>query len=128
MEPPICKADLQIHTTRSDGVATLPELLDHVAKDTDLHAIAITDHDSITVARQAAKLARQFGVEVIIGEKVSTADGHLLALFIDTDARPNPGLSHPKPRVPLLAVGESPGYSSAINHAARLRYPRGRRS
>jgi predicted metal-dependent phosphoesterase TrpH len=45
--------------------------------------IATTDHDSIAGAKEAARLARQFGIDVIIGEEVSTADGHLLALFID---------------------------------------------
>ena len=74
MDVPICKADLHIHTTHSDGAATVAELLGHVARDTDLHAIAITDHDTITGAQQAAKLARQFGIEVIVGEEVSTAD------------------------------------------------------
>ena len=80
----ISKADLHIHTTASDGAATVPELLEHVARTTDLRVIAITDHDSIAGAKEAARLARQFGVDVIMGEEVSTADGHLLALFIDT--------------------------------------------
>src|SRR5205085_7862326 len=80
----ISKADLHIHTVHSDGAATVPELLTHVAANTDLRLIAVTDHDSIAGARQAAQLAPQFGVEVIIGEEVSTADGHLLALFIDS--------------------------------------------
>ena len=84
MDVPLCKADLHIHTNHSDGAANVPELLRHVAQDTDLHAIAITDHDTIAGAQQTARLARQFGVEVVIGEEVSTADGHLLALFIDT--------------------------------------------
>src|SRR5690242_3344242 len=80
----ISKADLHLHTTASDGAATVPELLAHVAQSPDLRLIAITDHDSIAGARQAAQLAPQFGVEVIVGEEVSTAEGHLLALFIDT--------------------------------------------
>src|SRR5262249_43221368 len=79
----ISKADLHIHTTHSDGAATVPELLEHVAQFSDIRVIAITDHDSIAGARQAAQLARQFDVEVIVGEEVSTAEGHLLALFID---------------------------------------------
>src|SRR4051794_21324738 len=80
----IGKADLHIHTTASDGAATVPELLEYVARSTDLPVIAITDHDSISGAREAAQLARQFGVEVIVGEEVNTANGHLLALFIET--------------------------------------------
>jgi predicted metal-dependent phosphoesterase TrpH len=80
----ISKADLHLHTTASDGAATAPEMLAHVAQSPDMRLIAITDHDSIAGARQAAQLAPQFGVEVIVGEEVSTAQGHLLALFIDT--------------------------------------------
>ncbi len=80
----ISRADLHVHTTASDGAATVPELLAHIAQSPDMCLIAITDHDSIAGACQAAQLAPQFGVEVIIGEEVSTADGHLLALFIDT--------------------------------------------
>lgn len=80
----LSKADLHTHTVHSDGAATVPDLLAHVAERTDLRVIAVTDHDSIAGARQAAHLARDFGVEVIVGEEISTADGHLLALFIDT--------------------------------------------
>ncbi len=78
------KADLHIHTTASDGTATVPELLEYIAQTTDLRVIAITDHDSIAGAKEAAQLAGQFHIDVIMGEEVSTADGHLLALFIDT--------------------------------------------
>ncbi|MEO7913244.1 MAG: PHP domain-containing protein [Roseiflexaceae bacterium] len=70
----ISKADVHLHITASDGAATVPELLAHVAQSPDLRVIAITDHDSITGARQATQLAPQFGVEVIAGEEVSTAD------------------------------------------------------
>jgi predicted metal-dependent phosphoesterase TrpH len=80
----ISKADLHLHTSASDGVATAPQLLEHVAGMPDLRLIAITDHDSIAGAQEAAQLAGQFGVEVIVGEEVSTVEGHLLALFIDT--------------------------------------------
>jgi predicted metal-dependent phosphoesterase TrpH len=78
------KADLHMHTSWSDGAASVPELLAHVAATADLRLIAITNHDSITGARQAVQIARSFGVEVTVGEEVSTAEGHLLALFIDT--------------------------------------------
>jgi predicted metal-dependent phosphoesterase TrpH len=84
MNDPISKADLHIHTTASDGAATVPELLEHMARTPDMRVIAITDHDTIAGAQEAARIARQFGIDVIMGEEVSTADGHLLALFIDT--------------------------------------------
>ena len=77
------KADLHIHTTHSDGTASVVALLEHVAVNTDLRVIAITDHDTIAGALEARELAASYGVEVIVGEEVSTAEGHLLALFIE---------------------------------------------
>ena len=64
----ISKADLHIHTSASDGTATVPELLEYVARTTDLRVIAITDHDSIAGAKEAARLARQVGIDVIVGK------------------------------------------------------------
>lgn len=75
-------ADLHIHTTYSDGTASVPEVLANVAA-SNLHVIAITDHDAIAGALEARHLARDFGVEVVVGEEVSTAEGHVLALFIE---------------------------------------------
>jgi predicted metal-dependent phosphoesterase TrpH len=80
----LSKADLHIHTIHSDGTASVPQLLEYVAARTDLRLIAVTDHDSIKGAEQAAQLEREFGIAVVMGEEVSTADGHLLALFVDT--------------------------------------------
>jgi predicted metal-dependent phosphoesterase TrpH len=83
----LSKADLHIHSTHSDGTASIPEILAHMAS-SDVCVIAITDHDCIAGGRQAAQLARDFGVQVIVGEEVSTAEGHLLALFIDDELPP----------------------------------------
>lgn len=83
MNPHDSKADIHIHTTYSDGMAGVAAILEHVAQATDLRLIAITDHDTIAGALLARQIGREFGVEVIIGEEVSTAEGHLLALFID---------------------------------------------
>jgi predicted metal-dependent phosphoesterase TrpH len=81
----LSKADLHLHTEHSDGSASVEALLEHVATKTDLRVIAITDHDTIEGALKAQRLAASFGVEVIVGEEVSTRDGHLLALFIERD-------------------------------------------
>jgi predicted metal-dependent phosphoesterase TrpH len=82
------KADIHIHTRYSDGNNTIAEILEHVARHTDLRLIAITDHDTIEGALEARRLAPQYGLEVIVGEEVSTADGHLLALFIEQNLLP----------------------------------------
>jgi predicted metal-dependent phosphoesterase TrpH len=79
----IGKADLHIHTSYSyDGTATVTAMLEHVAHHTDLDVIAITDHDEIDGALEAVELAPRYGIEVIPGIEISTAEGHVLALFV----------------------------------------------
>lgn len=77
------KADLHIHTAYSkDGTATVAATLEYVAQHTDLDVIAITDHDEVDGALEAMALAPKYGLEVIPGCEITTADGHLLAYFI----------------------------------------------
>jgi predicted metal-dependent phosphoesterase TrpH len=81
-----------MHTTFSDGWPSPAELVDHVVRKTDLHVIAVTDHDTIEGAQRAAERAlRRHKLEVIVGEEVSSRDGHILALFLERRVRP--GLS-----------------------------------
>jgi predicted metal-dependent phosphoesterase TrpH len=83
-------ADFHIHSIHSyDGTCTIPAIFKHVAKQTDLDVIAITDHDTIDGIPEALDLGPRYGIEVIPGCEVSTADGHLLALFIDRPIKPN---------------------------------------
>jgi hypothetical protein len=93
MEIVLSKADLHVHTTASDGTASAREVLAHVAQHTDLRVIAITDHDTIAGAREAQRIANAYGIEVIVGEEVSTRDGHLLALFLEEELPPGRSLS-----------------------------------
>ncbi len=75
-------ADLHLHTIHSyDGTASLPAVLSR-AKQLGLDVIAITDHDEIAGALKAMKIASIYGVEVIPGIEITTADGDLLAFFI----------------------------------------------
>ena len=75
-------ADLHIHTVYSyDGTASVPAVLAR-AKEVGLDVIAITDHDEIAGSLQALELAPAFGVEVIPGTEVTTAEGDLLALNV----------------------------------------------
>jgi predicted metal-dependent phosphoesterase TrpH len=78
------KADIHIHTTYSaDGTARVEQVLDYFATQTDIRVLAITDHDEIRGALKARRLAHDYGLDVIVGEEVSTQEGHLLALFIE---------------------------------------------
>ncbi len=75
-------ADLHLHTIYSyDGTASLSAVLSR-AKQLGLDIIAITDHDEIKGALKAMELASAYGVEVIPGIEITTADGDLLAFFI----------------------------------------------
>jgi predicted metal-dependent phosphoesterase TrpH len=75
-------ADLHLHTIYSyDGTASLSAVLNR-AKQLGLDVIAITDHDEIAGALKAMEIAPNYGVEVIPGIEITTADGDLLAFFI----------------------------------------------
>lgn len=75
-------ADLHMHTIYSyDGTATVPSVLKH-AKQVGLDIIAITDHDEIRGALLAEELAPEFGIQVLPGIEITTAEGDLLAFAI----------------------------------------------
>ncbi len=82
------RADLHIHTTHSDGLASVKQVLRHIAEKTCLSLIAITDHDVIQGSLEAARLASRYGIEAVIGEEISTMHGHLLGLFTERHIAP----------------------------------------
>jgi predicted metal-dependent phosphoesterase TrpH len=85
-------ADLHLHTSFSDGWPSPAEVVDHVTLETGLDVIAVTDHDTIEGALRAAEHSeRTAGVPVIIGEEVSSRQGHILGLFLER--RVPPGMS-----------------------------------
>lgn len=79
------KADLHLHSTVSDGMASVASLLDHVERHSDLDVIAVTDHEDAAGGHRARELAAKRGsrLDVIVGAEVTTRQGHLLALFIE---------------------------------------------
>lgn len=87
------KADLHMHSTYSDGIGSIEQILGYVQHNTDLDVIAITDHDVIEGSLRARDLwaKGQYRFDFVVGEEVSTNDGHLLGLFIEK--RIQPGLS-----------------------------------
>ena len=90
MEPG--RADLHLHTHYSDGWPSPPAVVE-AATHLGLDIIAITDHDTIESALRGAEYAsRTAGApSVIVGEEVSSRDGHILGLFLERRVRP--GLS-----------------------------------
>jgi predicted metal-dependent phosphoesterase TrpH len=78
-----------MHTTSSDGWPTPHELVDHAARRARLDVIAVTDHDTIEGALRAREYAaKRSRFQVIVGEEVSSRDGHIVALFLERRVRP----------------------------------------
>ena len=79
-------ADVHIHTTCSDGSAEPAKVVAR-AVELGLSVIAITDHDTIDGALVAAQID-PVRCEVVIGEEVSTREGHVLGLFLSRAVPP----------------------------------------
>ncbi|MEZ4596137.1 MAG: PHP-associated domain-containing protein [Chloroflexota bacterium] len=89
VDGPMGRADLHIHTLASDGVDGVEAVL-AAAVAAGLRVIAITDHERIDAAVVAQRLAveRAMPIDVIVGEEISTRNGHLVALFVTRRIRP----------------------------------------
>ncbi|MEA2170905.1 MAG: hypothetical protein QOF76_4205, partial [Solirubrobacteraceae bacterium] len=75
--------DLHMHTDHSYDCATPVEALLAAARDRGLGAIAVTDHNEISGALDAAAKAADYGVKVIVAEEVKTASqGEVIGLFL----------------------------------------------
>ncbi len=89
--PPGVFADLHTHSTASDGVHPATELV-RMAADLGLHALAVTDHDTIGgVAEAQAAAAAIPSLELVAGIELSCSwpdrdeSLHVLGLFFDFD-------------------------------------------
>ena len=84
------QADVHMHTNHSDGTGSVEDVLAFAQTHTTLDVIAITDHDTIQGALRARDIVRDgdYHFELIVGEEISTREGHLLALFLETRVAP----------------------------------------
>jgi predicted metal-dependent phosphoesterase TrpH len=82
---PLIEVDLHMHTDHSPDCATPVEVLLETARDRGLGAIAITDHNEVSGALEARRIAEQMGdVKVIVAEEVKTAEqGEVIGLFLE---------------------------------------------
>lgn len=83
--------DLHTHTTASDGTLA-PAALVALAKEKNLEAIAVTDHDTVGGVAEALAAGAAAGVEVVPGIEISAEYSggtlHILGYYIDsTDAQ-----------------------------------------
>lgn len=81
---PLIDVDLHMHTDHSSDCATPVETLLAAARDQGLGAIAITDHNEVSGALDARAKAERYGVKVIVGEEVKSAEqGEVIGLFLE---------------------------------------------
>jgi predicted metal-dependent phosphoesterase TrpH len=85
VERPLIEVDLHMHTDHSPDCATPVEVLLETARDRGLGAIAITDHNEVSGALEARRIAAEMGdLKVIVAEEVKTAEqGEVIGLFLE---------------------------------------------
>jgi predicted metal-dependent phosphoesterase TrpH len=96
------KADTHVHTKYSgffrysiaefpDSIAE-PDMVVRTAIRKGCDVLCITDHNSITGALKASKYAAGLpGIEIVIGEEISTAEGEMIGLFLQEKIDPGHG-------------------------------------
>ncbi len=78
--------DLHTHTSASHDCRVPPALLLDQAESEGLGAVAITDHNTFSGAREAVELARDRELVVIPGEEVKTdGQGEVIGLFLERE-------------------------------------------
>jgi predicted metal-dependent phosphoesterase TrpH len=81
----LIEVDLHMHTDHSTDCATPVDVLLQTARDRGLGAIAITDHNEVSGALEARRIAKDMDdIEVIVAEEVKTAEqGEVIGLFLE---------------------------------------------
>lgn len=73
------RGDFHLHSEYShDGTTTIGQMIQAVQR-ARLDCVALTDHDTID---GALELARHAPFRVIIGEEISSSEGHIIGLFL----------------------------------------------
>ena len=80
--------DLHCHTSASFDSVSDPRKVMEAAATRGLTHLAITDHDRIEGALRARDSAPD-GLTIIVGEEIRTADGDLIALFLEEAVEPH---------------------------------------
>jgi predicted metal-dependent phosphoesterase TrpH len=104
---PLIKVELHCHTYRSPDSLMMPERILQICQQRGIDRIAITDHNSIAGALEAAAIDPQ---RVIVGEEILTTKGELLAFFVREEV--------PAGLEPMLAIEQlrSQGALISVSH------------
>ncbi|MBN8870066.1 MAG: glycosyltransferase [Solirubrobacterales bacterium] len=83
-ERPLIDVDLHMHTDHSSDCATPVKVLIETARDRGFGAIAVTDHNEVSGAQEAAEVVEEMDdFKIIVAEEVMTGDaGEVIGLFL----------------------------------------------
>jgi predicted metal-dependent phosphoesterase TrpH len=107
--------DLHCHTSASFDSLASPEAVVRAAAARGLTHLAITDHDRIEGALRAREAAPD-GLTVIVGEEIRTADGDLIAVFLERAVPPGLPVAET-----IVAIREQGGLVGVPHPFDRLR-------
>ncbi|TMC71916.1 MAG: PHP domain-containing protein [Chloroflexi bacterium] len=86
------RLDMHMHTEYSrDSQVALADFA-QLAREAKLGAVCITDHDTIEGALRLREM--ETGLQVIVGEEITTADGELVGLFLKDRVAPGQSAQH----------------------------------
>lgn len=77
----LVRTAIHLHTTYSHDSNQTPADVVNQAVREGIDCVAITDHDAIDGALEAAAIAPA-NVRIIVGEEISSRDGHIIGLFL----------------------------------------------
>ena len=102
--------DLHSHSTASDGLLTPTQLMERGAHH-GVHAMALTDHDTVEGLEEAAAAAKKLGIRFVNGVEISVTWGettvHVVGLGVD-------------PGSPVLAEGLKSVRDGRLGRARRM--------
>lgn len=97
-QPPAAYADLHVHPSGDARVGpprpSTPASIYAALRASGLRVAVLADHDRIDVAQELAARARDEGapIELLVGEEVTTREGHLVAIGLSSRVRPEMAL------------------------------------
>jgi predicted metal-dependent phosphoesterase TrpH len=80
------RLDMHMHTEYSRDSRVMLADFAAIARETGLGAVCITDHDTIEGGLKLREM--NTGLQVIVGEEITTADGELVGLFLESRVAP----------------------------------------
>jgi len=79
------KIDLHTHSVASPDGSLTEEDYRRMLDDGSLDYIAVTDHNTISFAQE---LHEKIGHQIIVGEEITTRDGEIIGLYLQSPIRP----------------------------------------